>query len=181
MSKFYVYHLVDPRDGSVFYVGKGTGSRVRAHEVEARKGVTSEKCKRIREIWASGLPVDRRVVRIFEHEIDAYDFERAEIRRLPNLTNVMLIHKRQKVRLSEDDFARLMWLTKASNGFHHAIHLRTAESAPGTWAKIMRMFNGIDIAKVAKDAISQMIDEHGRERVNARARPYGIEFLASQT
>lgn len=28
MSEFYVYHLVDPRNDKVFYVGKGKGHRV---------------------------------------------------------------------------------------------------------------------------------------------------------
>lgn len=27
----YVYRLIDPRDGSTFYVGKGTGNRVKMH------------------------------------------------------------------------------------------------------------------------------------------------------
>lgn len=28
---WYVYRLIDPRDGSTFYVGKGKGNRVFAH------------------------------------------------------------------------------------------------------------------------------------------------------
>jgi hypothetical protein len=63
--RWYVYHLVDPRTGEAFYVGKGTGSRVRAHEVEAHQGVRSAKCNRIRDIWRSGLPVERRIVKLW--------------------------------------------------------------------------------------------------------------------
>jgi hypothetical protein len=30
-NRFYVYALVDPRDESIFYIGKGTGNRVAHH------------------------------------------------------------------------------------------------------------------------------------------------------
>jgi hypothetical protein len=33
--KYYVYELVDPRTSRVFYVGKGRGKRMHAHEREA--------------------------------------------------------------------------------------------------------------------------------------------------
>lgn len=54
-TEFYVYELRDPRNGLPFYVGKGKGDRINAHEREARKGVSSPKCERIKEIWAAGL------------------------------------------------------------------------------------------------------------------------------
>ncbi len=37
IGPFYVYLLVDPRNGEVFYVGKGTGARPLAHGVEAAR------------------------------------------------------------------------------------------------------------------------------------------------
>jgi uncharacterized protein len=50
--KYYVYLYIDPRDESVFYVGKGNGNRAFAHLSEQ-----SEKAKvaRIRDIRAGGL------------------------------------------------------------------------------------------------------------------------------
>ena len=36
--KYYVYHLIDPRDNSVFYIGKGTGNRINDHQKEALRG-----------------------------------------------------------------------------------------------------------------------------------------------
>lgn len=89
--KFYVYHLVDPRNGSVFYVGKGQKSRMNDHAKEALRGVYSRKCNVIRSILAEGMSVTCNVVQRFADEADAYDFERLEIERigLASLTNVM--------------------------------------------------------------------------------------------
>lgn len=90
--RFYVYELVDPRDGSVFYIGKGKGRRVAAHEAEARGGKQSRKCDRIREIWGDGLQVQRRIVKHFDSEVMAYDFEAKRTIEvgLENLTNEKL-------------------------------------------------------------------------------------------
>ena len=33
--EWYVYALIDPRDGRLFYIGKGKGNRVFAHAHEA--------------------------------------------------------------------------------------------------------------------------------------------------
>jgi hypothetical protein len=88
---YYVYELRDPRDGSVFYVGKGKGSRIDQHEREADKGRQSRKCDRIRAIKAGGLCIVKDKVRHFANEQDAFDFE-AELvglYGLANLTNVV--------------------------------------------------------------------------------------------
>ena len=45
LNGFYVYALVDPRDNTVFYVGKGTGNRIFSHEIESGKVNKSEKQK----------------------------------------------------------------------------------------------------------------------------------------
>lgn len=37
--KFYVYLLKDPRDKSIFYVGKGKGNRVFNHHEDALNGL----------------------------------------------------------------------------------------------------------------------------------------------
>lgn len=49
---WYVYLYVDPRDGTVFYVGKGRGQRCLAH---LRSSDGSRKARRIREIRRAGL------------------------------------------------------------------------------------------------------------------------------
>ena len=53
--QFYVYLYIDPRDNSIFYVGKGRGNRAFAHldEVTDEEGEQeTEKVKRIRAIRA---------------------------------------------------------------------------------------------------------------------------------
>jgi len=72
---FYVYELFDPRTDVVFYVGKGKGSRILAHEREARNGVKSSKCEIIREIELAGFSVGKRKVGHFVNEQEAFDFE----------------------------------------------------------------------------------------------------------
>ena len=55
-KRYYVYVLVDPRDGSVFYVGKGKNRRGKAHFNNWRAGkvVNADKHNRIEEIVAFG-------------------------------------------------------------------------------------------------------------------------------
>jgi hypothetical protein len=91
MSKFYVYQLVDPRSDEVFYVGKGCGRRSNDHERDARRGVESDKCERIRDILAAGHKVAIVVVSRHADEQSAYAAERALIEKigLENLTNVL--------------------------------------------------------------------------------------------
>lgn len=89
MSRFYVYELIDPRCGSVFYVGKGQRNRIDAHEREARKGKRSKKCDRIRSIEAAGLQVLKQKASLHHDEAEAYlaEAELVSIYGLENLTN----------------------------------------------------------------------------------------------
>lgn len=84
-----MYQLVDGRDGKPFYVGKGTGNRVDAHEKEAKRFKrSSSKLDKIREILDSGNSVNKQILAMFWCEEAAYEFEKHIIDSVPNLTNI---------------------------------------------------------------------------------------------
>lgn len=81
---FYVYLLIDPRDGDVFYVGKGTEYRCFAHLVEARKTQADTsgdyaKLARIRDIEDAGMAVRIDILRHGLSECEAFLVESAAI------------------------------------------------------------------------------------------------------
>jgi hypothetical protein len=94
--KFYVYRLIDPRNGETFYIGKGKENRVFQHArgaIEQECGAQEEdgvdaKLQRIRDIRASGFQVAHVIHR---HGIDdegvAQEVEAALIDAYPGLTN----------------------------------------------------------------------------------------------
>lgn len=88
---YYVYHLIDPRNNQVFYVGKGTGNRCYQHQKDAKaiRNLNIAKENRIREILADGKEI--RVEKVFfsEFEQEAYGRESQDIEFFgrSNLTN----------------------------------------------------------------------------------------------
>lgn len=94
---YYVYRLVDPRNGETFYVGKGKGNRVFQHAVGARvekeeNSAISLKLDRSREIHEEGLSVDHFIHRHKLDEATALHVEAALIDAYPNLTNIVRGH-----------------------------------------------------------------------------------------
>lgn len=78
-NKFYVYQLVDPRNNQPFYIGKGTGYRMKSHLTEAKqpkiKWTNAIKCERIVSIWTSGLDVIAAKIATDLSESDAFILE----------------------------------------------------------------------------------------------------------
>lgn len=91
--QYYVYELIDPRDGQVFYVGKGTGDRLNDHLREfLRAGTPSgAKQERIAAIVAAGMIPKALIIERFEDEQAALDAEERRIEHygIENLTNVL--------------------------------------------------------------------------------------------
>ena len=95
--KWYVYRLIDPRNGETFYVGKGQGNRVFSHAngllSEDEGDVSDPKLQRIKDIKLAGLEVAHVIHR---HGIDssrtAYEVEAALIDAYPGLTNKVRGH-----------------------------------------------------------------------------------------
>ena len=86
----YVYVLAYP-DGKVFYVGKGSGSRIDAHEREAKRGATRNpgKVEAIKHIWAMGEDVVKTKLASFQTNDEASMYESALIFFMNDLTNIM--------------------------------------------------------------------------------------------
>jgi uncharacterized protein len=86
---FYVYAYVDPRDGRMFYVGKGKGQRVLAHLKDPSR---SDKVRTIQQIIAAGhQPQIHILAHDLKDERTAFRVEGAVIDALglPSLTNLM--------------------------------------------------------------------------------------------
>lgn len=92
----YVYYLEDPRDRSIFYVGKGQGDRVFQHMKEAeiylgQESAPTEKLDRIRDILSTNLRPRHVILRSGLDEDEALEVEAAMIDLLgiENLTNMV--------------------------------------------------------------------------------------------
>jgi hypothetical protein len=98
---YYVYRLIDPRDGNTFYVGKGKGNRLYQHVSaalnfngqdgeESDEDEVSAKIKIIRAIHGAGLEVLHIVHRHGMDKATALEVEAALIDAIPGLSNSIL-------------------------------------------------------------------------------------------
>lgn len=92
--EYYVYRLIDPRNGKTFYVGKGKGNRIFKHLKCALKGKEEDsenlKYKIIKEIKAAGLNVIHIIQRYgIKDEKIAFEIESTliDVFGIDNLTN----------------------------------------------------------------------------------------------
>lgn len=111
---YYVYMLVDPRDGKVFYIGKGKGNRVFQHIEDAKKytSISTNKFNTIRGILASGKVEHMIVCHGLKEEQEAYRIECVLIDAFnymgAGLTNAVLgHHSSQSGIMTTDEIERL--------------------------------------------------------------------------
>ncbi len=116
LLEHYVYALLDPIDDSVFYIGKGTGQRAKAHEMEfvrefekyadeaaeelATKALT-EKQQKIRAIRERGDMVKQIVLGRYRTKSEAFAVEATLIEWVygfDNLTNIVRGHGAKFIR-----------------------------------------------------------------------------------
>lgn len=90
--KYYVYRLIDPRNGETFYVGKGKGNRVFNHVrcLDSEKlDKLNDKLQTIYEIKSSGLEVIHVIHRHGMSQEQAFEVEAALIDAYPGVTNIV--------------------------------------------------------------------------------------------
>ena len=96
LGPYYVYALVDPRNDTIFYVGKGTGARLLAHgkaaDLTAPGTGQTAKQRLIREIRSKGFEPRIDVIRHGLSEAEALLVEASLIDSLANLTNIVAGH-----------------------------------------------------------------------------------------
>ena len=113
LGDYYVYGLVDPRNGQFFYIGKGTGNRVFDHEKESFNSPDSDKLKlkTIQEIKNAGLEVEKVIINSNLTEQEAFVAEASLINAFnyigdTELTNIVAGHHSLEA-LSVEEFERI--------------------------------------------------------------------------
>lgn len=155
LREFYVYALIDPRDGSIFYVGKGQRERVLHHagqvnvedvfrdrddnvdnsEVDEYR---TEKEQKIAEIKMSGMDVIERVLARFKTDDEAFAVESVLIHWVYGrkqeggaLTNIQAghnhIHVRRKGNLDRCEYLDVVKQLRSEPGVYGSTELKKLE------------------------------------------------------
>ena len=140
----YVYFLIDPRDGSTFYVGKGTGKRVKSHVRFVKRGKVdnAEKCKRIREIHEAGFVVEERIVETFATDDQAFTRERELISSISGLTNITS-GQTPEIERTREQAKNALGRLKSFEGWLKTAGEEALKSARNLWGTEKRCYDAI--------------------------------------
>lgn len=127
---YYVYRLIDPRNGETFYVGKGKGNRVFSHASGKIEGDNlSEKMKRIRAIRVAGFDVAHVIHRHGMDEATALEVEAALIDAYPGLSNIADGHGNSEFGVMHAEEITKRYLAETAEFTHRAILISVNRSA----------------------------------------------------
>jgi hypothetical protein len=131
--KYYVYRLIDPRNGETFYVGKGIGNRVFAH-VKGELGIDADaltdKLQRIRDIRVAGFEVAHVIHRHGLDEQTGFEVEAALIDAYPEATNAVGGHASDERGLMHANQIIERYQAKEAVFEHKAILININRTAP---------------------------------------------------
>ena len=154
LGEYYVYGLVDPRNGQFFYIGKGTGNRVFEHERESMTSPESEKLKlrTISEIKSAGMDVIKIIINSDLTESEAFAAEASLINAFNyvgknKLSNIVSGHHSTEalsvetfehingaVELTEEDIAHRILVIKINKLYHRNMDRDVLyDSVRGVW------------------------------------------------
>lgn len=132
---YYVYRLLDPRNGETFYVGKGKGDRVFAHANGKMRLSPDEdlnkdaKLKRINEIKLAGFETIHVIHRHGMNEKTAFEVEAALIEAYPGLTNVAGGHGNLERGVAHADEIIRSFTAEPAKFKHHVLAITINRSA----------------------------------------------------
>jgi|SRR5271165_1970231 len=137
--KCYVYRLIDPRNGTTFYVGRGRGNRVFSHAAGNEKPTDSEddeslKIRTIRDIINHHFPVEHVIHRHGMSDECAKEVEAALIDAYPGLTNIQPGHDRDRGVMHAKEVSLLYDAKEAK--FLHNVVLITINRSIEDWQLI---------------------------------------------
>jgi hypothetical protein len=125
---YYVYLLIDPRDGHVFYVGKGKGDRCLQHSAQDDG---QAKAARIAAIEAAGLTPRVDILRHgLASEAEAYLVESAvmDVFGLGNLTNIVPGHGAEEFGRASLAELAVRYAPEEAKVIHKVVFLKLAQT-----------------------------------------------------
>lgn len=164
--KYYVYRLIDPRNGETFYVGKGAGNRVFEH-VRGEPGVgieddaLSEKLRRIRQIRLDGFEVAHVIQRHGLSEDQALEVEAALIDAYPEVTNEVSGHGSDERGLMHANQINERYEAKQVVFYHSAVLIsinRSATESESIYAAVRYAWK-IDSKKAARAQLVMAVQQ----------------------
>lgn len=153
---YYVYRLIDPRNGETFYVGKGKANRLYEHVAGSAAGdddgdIASAKITRIRAIQLAGFDVGHVVHRHGMDERTSFEVEAALMEAYPGVTNIAGGHGSDDFGVVHADELRRRYELPLADIQHRVVMLTVDKlAAEESLYNATRFAWRIDVAKALK-------------------------------